>query len=116
MLQSVTFTAGETTQELRLTTGALMRFEEDNGGAPFDALLDKLIQGKGGIRLLVSALAAGLNNGAGASKEEAIAAVDAVGGARLMVPFVAEAIAKAFPAPKKGEGKAAGKASPPAGV
>ena len=56
MLQSVTFKAGETTQELRLTTGALMRFEEDNEGQAFDVLLDKLIQGKGGMRLLVSAL------------------------------------------------------------
>ncbi|MFP3386049.1 hypothetical protein, partial [Tritonibacter sp. SIMBA_163] len=85
---------------------------------------DDLIQGKGGVRLLVSALSAGLDNGAGVAREEAIALVDAAGGARQVVPFVGDAIAKAFPppssegdAPGKGDGgKTAGKASPPAGA
>jgi len=126
MIPAATLTVGETTHKLRLTTGALMRFEEDNDGQPFDGLLDKLIQGSGGIKLLVSALAAGLGDGKGIPKEEAMDVIDAAGGARQVVPFIAEAIAKAFPAPEaktaKGDGAKvdgeapAGKASPPAGA
>mgnify|MGYP000930929447 CR=1 FL=1 len=121
MIPAATLNVGDSTHKLRLTTGALMRFEEDNDGQTFDGLLDKLIQGSGGIRLLVSALAAGLGDGKGIPKEEAMAVIDAAGGARQVVPFIAEAIAKAFPAPEaktaKVDGEAtAGKASPPAGA
>lgn len=124
MIAAATLKQGKSTHKLRFTTGALMRFEEDNDGTAFDVLLDDLIQGKGGVRLLVSALAAGLEDGAGVSREEAIALVDAAGGARQVVPFVGDAIAKAFPPPKgagdapgTGDGEAtAGKARPPAGA
>ncbi|OIQ32304.1 MAG: hypothetical protein BM562_05395 [Alphaproteobacteria bacterium MedPE-SWcel] len=122
MIPAATLKLGKVTHKLRLTTGALMRFEEDNGNAPFDSLLDRLIQGTGGIKLLVSALAAGLGDGSGVSKEEAMEMVDAAGGARKVVPFVAEAIGKAFPAPKtetgteSGEAAEPGKARPPAGA
>ncbi|TNJ39254.1 GTA-gp10 family protein [Phaeobacter sp. B1627] len=126
MIPAATLKLGKVTHKLRLTTAALMRFEEDNEGQPFDVLLDRLIQGQGGIRLLVSALAAGLEDGQGVSKDEAMAMVDAAGGARRVVPFVAEAIGKAFPAPNTGQGAdaatkpgadaAAGKARAPAGA
>lgn len=124
MIAAATLKQGKSTHKLRFTTGALMRFEEDNNGTAFDVLLDDLIQGKGGVRLLVSALAAGLEDGAGVSREEAIALVDAAGGARQVVPFVGDAIAKAFPPPKgagdapgTGDGEVtAGKARPPAGA
>jgi len=120
MIAAATLKQGKITHKLRFTTGALMRFEEDNNGKAFDVLLDDLIQGKGGVRLLVSALSAGLDNGAGVAREEAIALVDVAGGARQVVSFVGDAIAKAFPppsgdAPGKGE-ETAGKASPPAGA
>ena len=114
MIPAAILKVGKKTHKLRLTTGALMRFEEDNDGTPFDGLLDKLIQGVGGIRLLVSALAAGLDDGNGVTKEDAMTFVDQAGGARQVVPFLAEAIAKAFPAPAEStdEGAEMGKASP----
>ena len=118
MIPAATLKVGKTTHKLRLTTGALMRFEEDNGGQPFDGLLDRLIQGTGGIKPIVSVLSAGLDDGKGVSKDEAIAMMDAAGGARKVVPFIAEAIGKAFPppAPEEDGDDAAGKTSPPAGA
>lgn len=118
MIPAAILKLGKTTYKLRLTTGALLRFEDDNGGKPFDGLLDDLIKGTGGIRPIVSVLSAGLDDGNGVSKEDAIAMMDAAGGAQKVVPFIAEAIGKAFPAPKTkdGAGDDAGKSSPPAGA
>ena len=118
MIPAATLKLGKTTHKLRFTTGALMRFEEDNGGQAFDVLLDRLITGQGGARLLVSALSAGLADGAGVSRDEAVAVIDQAGGVRQVVGFVAEAIGKAFPDPAKDADQdgedGAGKTSPPA--
>lgn len=118
MIPAATLKLGKTTHKLRLTTGALMRFEEDNGGKAFDVLLQDLISGTGGIKPLVSVLCAGLDDGHGVSKDDAVAVIDAAGGPRKVVGFISEAIGKAFPPPDDEAEEAgtdeAGKASAPA--
>lgn len=97
MINHVKIKVGKVTHKLKFSTAALMRMEEDNDGKPFDVLMDRLITGKGGASLVVSALAAGLNDGKGVEREKAAALVDALGGVRKVVPFVGDAIAVAFP-------------------
>lgn len=98
MINHAKMKVGKTTHKLKFSTAALMRMEAENDGKPFDMLLDRLITGKGGASLVISALAAGLDDGKGVEREKAVALVDAVGGVRKAVPFVGEAIAAAFPA------------------
>lgn len=97
MINNVKIKVGKVTHKLKLSTAALMRMEEENAGQPCDVLLDRLITGKGGASLLISALAAGLDDGKGVERAKAVALVDALGGVRKVVPFVGDAIAAAFP-------------------
>lgn len=102
MIPAATLKVGKKSYKLRFTTGALMRFEEDNNGQSCDVLFDKLVSGRGGVRLLVSSLEAGLNDGEGMDRQDVMAFVDAAGGVAKVSPFVADALTKAFPSPPDG--------------
>lgn len=97
MISSATMKLGKKTLKLKFTTRALIRLETENGGASFDELLDKLITGKGGVTLVASALAAGLNDGKGIDQEQALDLIDQAGGFRKLMPLIGEAIGVAFP-------------------
>lgn len=97
MINSATMKLGKKTLKLKFTTRALIRLETENGGASFDELLDKLITGKGGVTLVASALAAGLNDGKGIDQEQALDLIDQAGGFRKLMPLIGEAIGAAFP-------------------
>lgn len=96
MISAATLKVGKKTHKLKFTTRALIRFEEENGGKPFDELLDQLITGKGGASLVASALSVGLDDGKGVDREKALDLIDQAGGVRKVVPFLGEAINAAF--------------------
>ena len=117
MISTVTKTVDGTAHQLKFSSAALYRLEQDNGGRPFDDLVDSLISGTGGISLVASALSAGLNDGKGVDQDAAFDFIDACGGVREVLPFIAEGLNAAFPvAEQKGKGRtASGNAKKPAG-
>ncbi|MCD9148520.1 hypothetical protein [Pseudophaeobacter flagellatus] len=96
MIRSATMKLGKKTLKLKFSTRALIRIEAENGGQPFDTLLDQLITGTGGVTLMASALAAGLNDGKGIDQDQALDLIDQAGGVRKMLPLVGDAIGAAF--------------------
>ena len=101
MIGSATMKLGKKTHKMKLSTRALARLEAEQGGKPFNVILDELFLGKGGVTLVASVLAAGLNDGAGISQEEAFDLIDAGGGYPEFMPLISDAIGKAFPALKE---------------
>lgn len=97
MIGSASMKVGKKTHKMKLSTRALARLEAEHDGKPFDVILDELLLGKGGVTLVASVLAAGLNDGAGISQEEAFDVIDAGGGFREFIPLVSDAVGKAFP-------------------
>ena len=108
MISTATMKLGKKTLKLKFTTRALIRLEAENNGRSFDELLDELITGKGGVTLVASALAAGLNDGKGIDQDQALDLIDQAGGVRQMVPLIGEAINAAFQL--KAEAEEAGEA------
>ncbi|WP_417699878.1 hypothetical protein [Pseudophaeobacter sp.] len=96
MIRSASMKLGKKTLKLKFSTRALIRIEAENGGQSFDTLLDQLITGSGGVTLMASALGAGLNDGKGIDRDQALDLIDQAGGVRKMIPLVGEAIGAAF--------------------
>ncbi len=123
MISSATHKVGKKTLKLKLSTRALVRLEAEHGGKPFNELLEQILTGAGGVTLVASVLAAGLDDGKGIELDAAYELIDAAGGYRELMPLVSEAVGCAFPALQGGdEGEAseeageasAGKAETPA--
>ncbi|MEQ3679213.1 hypothetical protein [Pseudophaeobacter sp.] len=100
MISSVTKKVGKKTLKLKLSTRALVRLEAENGGKPFADLMDDLLKGNGGVTLVASVLAAGLDDGKGIDLDGAYDMMDAAGGFRELMPMISEAIGCAFPSMK----------------
>jgi hypothetical protein len=114
MISSATMKVGKKTLKLKLSTRALVRLEAEQGGKPFNEVLETILGGSGGVTLMASVMAAGLDDGKGIELEEAYELIDAAGGYRKLMPLLSEAVGCAFPelAPASDEaGEEAGEAS-----
>ena len=106
MISTVSVRAGKRAHKLKLSTRAQVRLEAEEG-KPIGEIVQRLITGAGGVTLVASAWAAVLEDGAGVEREEAMAVLDALGGANAAAGHLAEVLAKAFPAlaaPAEGDG------------
>lgn len=114
MISSATLKVGKKTLKLKLSTRALVRLEAEQGGKPFNEVLEQILGGAGGVTLVASVMAAGLDDGKGIELDEAYTLIDAAGGYRKLMPLLSEAVGCAFPelAPAGAEaGEEAGEAS-----
>lgn len=96
MISTVSVKVGTKTHKLKVSTRAQVRLEEDQG-KPIGDILDQLITGAGGVKLIIAAWAAFLEDGAGVEVEEAMDVLDALGGANAAAPHLGTALQKAFP-------------------
>ncbi|MEQ3671530.1 hypothetical protein [Pseudophaeobacter sp.] len=105
MISSATHKVGKKTLKLKLSTRALVRLEAEQGGKPFNELLEQILTGAGGVTLVASVLAAGLDDGKGIELDAAYELIDAAGGYRELMPLLSDAVGCAFPelAPASGE-------------
>ena len=110
MISSVSHKVGKTTIKLKFSTQALVRLEEEHDGRPFHGLLEDLLTGKGGVRLVVAVLAATMKDGAGVDQKEAWDLIDRAGGYRKLVPSLSKAVDAAFPEVQSALDDAAAKA------
>lgn len=97
MISSATMKVGKKTLKLKLSTRALVRLEAEQGGKPFNQVLDQILGGSGGVTLMASVMAAGLDDGKGIELDEAYELIDAAGGYRKLMPLLSEAVGCAFP-------------------
>jgi len=88
---------GKKTHKLKVSMAAQERLEIEEGGKSIGDILEALIDGSGGVRLMISAWAACLNDGKGVEREEAMELLDDLGGANAGMPYFAKALQKAFP-------------------
>ena len=110
MISTVSVRAGKRAHKLKLSTRAQVRLEAEEG-KPIGEIVQRLITGAGGVTLVASAWAAVLEDGAGVEREEAMAVLDALGGANAAAGHLAEVLAKAFPAladPEEGDAEGDG--------
>ncbi|WP_109468889.1 hypothetical protein [Albibacillus kandeliae] len=96
MISTVSVKVGKKTHKLKVSTRAQVRLEEEQG-KPIGEILDQLISGAGGVKLVSAAWAACLNDGAGVEVEEAMDVLDQLGGANAAAIYLADAMRKAFP-------------------
>lgn len=97
MISSISVKVGKETHKLKVSMAAQERLEIDQDGKPIGDILDALIDGSGGVRLLVSAWAEFLDDGKGVERDEARDVLDALGGGMAAMPHLAKALQKAFP-------------------
>jgi hypothetical protein len=97
MISSATHKVGKKTLKLKLSTRALVRLEAEQGGKPFNEVLEQILGGKGGVTLMASVMAAGLDDGKGIDLDAAYELIDAAGGYRKLMPLLSEAVGCAFP-------------------
>ncbi len=97
MISSATHKVGKKTLKLKLSTRALVRLEAEQGGKPFNEVLEQILGGKGGVTLMASVMAAGLDDGKGIELDAAYELIDAAGGYRKLMPLLSEAVGCAFP-------------------
>ncbi|WP_139792998.1 hypothetical protein, partial [Pseudophaeobacter leonis] len=71
MISSATMKVGKKTLKLKLSTRALVRLEAEQGGKPFNEVLETILGGSGGVTLMASVMAAGLDDGKGLELDEA---------------------------------------------
>jgi len=123
MISVATLKVGKKTHKMKLSTRCLARLEIEHDGKPFDILLGQILTGEGGVNLVISFLAAGLNEGKGMERDEVFDLVDSAGGYRSFIPLISEAIGCAFPhikdaieADASAEDGTKGKSTPPAGA
>lgn len=96
VISTVTVKAGKKTHKLKVSTRAQVRLEEEQG-QPIGEILDQLITGAGGVKLVTAAWAAFLEDGTGVDEEVAMDVLDDLGGANVASPYLGEALQKAFP-------------------
>lgn len=96
MISSVPVKVGKKTHKLKVSMAAQERLEVESD-QPIGEIIEKLIEGSGGVRLVISAWAAFLDDGKGVEREEAMSVLDALGGANAASPLFAKALQKAFP-------------------
>lgn len=96
MISSVCVKVGKKTHRLKVSMAAQERLEIERN-QPIGDIMEALIEGSGGVRLVISAWAAFLDDGKGVEREEAMRVLDALGGANAASPPFAEALQKAFP-------------------
>jgi hypothetical protein len=114
MISSATHKVGKKTLKLKLSTRALVRLEAEQGGKPFNEVLEQILGGSGGVTLMASVMAAGLDDGKGIELDAAYELIDAAGGYRKLMPLLSEAVGCAYPdlAPASDkDGEEAGEAS-----
>ncbi|KXF91530.1 hypothetical protein AT574_06300 [Phaeobacter inhibens] len=70
---------------------------EEARGENFDVILNQLIAGNQGVKVIIAAWAAFLNDGKGVPIEDAAAVLDDLGGYAVAAPYLAQALSKAFP-------------------
>lgn len=110
MISSVPMKVGKKTHKLKVSIKAQMRLEKEHG-KPMGDLLEVLISGAGGVCMVVSAMAAFLDDGKGVDEDAAADVVEALGGSGAVTQYMAEALQVAFPFLKPGEGGEDGDAS-----
>ncbi|UWR61387.1 hypothetical protein [Phaeobacter inhibens] len=96
MISSVSVTVGKKTHKLKCSTLAMAYLEEARG-ENFDVILNQLVVGSQGVKVIIAAWAAFLNDGKGVPIEEAAAVLDDLGGYAAAAPYLAQALNKAFP-------------------
>jgi len=96
MISSVSVKVGKKTHKLKVSMAAQERLEIERC-QPIGDIVEALIDGSGGVRLVISAWAAFLDDGKGVEREEAIQVLDALGGANAASPHFAKALQNAFP-------------------
>jgi hypothetical protein len=97
MISSATHKVGKKTLKMKLSTRALVRLEAEQGGKPFNEVLEQILGGKGGVTLMASVMAAGLDDGKGIELDAAYELIDAAGGYRKLMPLLSDAVGCAFP-------------------
>lgn len=96
MISTVSVKVGKKTHKLKVSTRAQVRLEDEQG-KPIGDILDQLISGAGGVRLIIAAWAAFLDDGKGVETEAAMDVLDDLGGANVAAPHLGEALRAAFP-------------------
>ncbi|KIC54499.1 MULTISPECIES: hypothetical protein [unclassified Leisingera] len=107
MISTHTVKVGRKTHKLKASTLAQARLEQLQGGKPIGDLLEHLIDGSGGVNLVIDAWAAFLDDGKGVEREEAAKILDALGGANAAAVHLGECLSIAFPFLKAEEGEEA---------
>lgn len=97
MISTVSVKVGNKTHKLKVSMAAQERLEIDQDGKPIGDILEALIDGSGGVRLLISAWAAFLDDGQGVERDVARDVLDTLGGGMAAMPHLAKALQKAFP-------------------
>ncbi|AUR04245.1 hypothetical protein PhaeoP72_02284 [Phaeobacter inhibens] len=96
MISSVSVTVGKKTHKLKCSTLAMAALEEARG-ENFDVILNQLIAGNRGVKVIIAAWAAFLNDGKGVPIEDAAGVLDDLGGYAAAAPYLAQALNRAFP-------------------
>lgn len=96
MISTVAVKVGKKTHKLKVSTRAQLRLEEEQG-RPIGDILEDLISGAGGVKLIIAAWAAFLEDGKGVEADAAMDVLDALGGANVAGAHLGQALQKAFP-------------------
>lgn len=100
MIGSVTFKAGAAQHVLRLSTGAMVRLERENGKSIHE-LMERLQDGVS-VGFLAGMFQQMMNDGGGATEDEAFDLIDQLGGPLKAVEQISAAVEAAFPQPEDG--------------
>lgn len=96
MISTHSVKVGKKTHKLKASMRAQVRLEEETG-KPIGEILNQLLSGAGGVKLVSRAWAAFLDDGAGVDLEDALDLLDALGGANAAGEHLAKALENAFP-------------------
>lgn len=96
MISSIEMTVGGQVQKLRLSTRAMASLERAHGGTPIQTIIAGL-KDNAGVDFVAKFFSATMNDGRGASEDDAFDMIDAAGGAFELVDTVGEVIVAAFP-------------------
>ncbi|MCI5095780.1 MAG: hypothetical protein MRY77_05660 [Rhodobacteraceae bacterium] len=103
MISTVEVKVGKTVHKLKLSVRAQYRLEEATDRPIGDLMMD-LHTGKGGVRLVSQCLAEALDDGAGGTLDDALALLEACGGAQRFSPHLSDVLNAAFPVPEEVQG------------
>ncbi|WP_323783453.1 hypothetical protein [Leisingera sp.] len=96
MISTHSVKAGRKTHKLKASMRAQVRLEEETG-QPIGEILNQLLSGSGGVKLVSQAWAAFLDDGAGVELDDALDLLDALGGANSAGEHLAKTLQNAFP-------------------